>query len=525
MGICAQSQRKMSRQDHYEYQQPQQAKLQVHYQGPQQMAIGRMEEDVNSRVQDNRQMMGLERMAQGMGSNDQDKEKDIFSIPSKQRNSIQQQQKAVLGSQILISDVCKKCKKHIREGQKVTIKPCKHLYDINCFTDHFKEHKTCCTKDKIIINQAKYPKVQVNEIMKYKLKQLIANIKTFIVVQCPTQFCSFLFIYQKECNKNQKKKFYCPRCQQEMVYDGKMCKFIDQQTVQNDNNVSDTQIFLKLKTVDIGCSVQEHWRITDVLVMLSCNHQWCKKCLFVYYKDCLAAVCHCGNRYSKKIFDQINYDEEWNDIYDRQLQIIMQESKLSWQFCKNNCGFFFECKNMHEDSYCIKCDQIKTCNKCKKEVQSQHIQVNQCNHYYHLLCSYDLVEQNNLKNLSCLCGQKLDSDVKIEMNITCIICQRYDDNLIMFQCSHFIHQECLQNNLQAFSSFKCIVCLIPIDNMIYEPKLLSIRDTLIQMKQYSNQNYVVKSNIVQQNKEQVNLVGNQQIQTYQVIISKNNGQK
>ncbi|CAK94894.1 unnamed protein product (macronuclear) [Paramecium tetraurelia] len=473
-----------------------------------------------------------------------DKESNIqhmqkYNIPpDNQSNHIQQQQIVERGnsiykqnqntSQILISDVCKKCQKHIGEAQKVVIQSCNHLYDINCFTDHFKEHKTCCTETKIIINQAKYPKAQVNEIMKHKLKQLIANIKNNIVVQCPTQFCSFLFIYRKEYNKNQKKKFYCQRCQQEMVYDGKMCKFIDLQTVQNDNNVSDTQIYLKLETIQFGCQIQDHLRVSTNQIILPCNHDWCKKCLFVNYKDCLTAVCHCGHRYPKNIFDQISDKEEWNDIYDRQLQIIMWESKYSWQFCKNNCGFFFECKNMDDDCYCIKCDSIKTCNKCKKEIYSQYIQVNQCNHYYHLLCSFSLLMENNLKNLSCLCNQKIDNDIKVEMNIICIICQKYEDNLIMLQCCHFIHQECLENNLQAFSSFRCNVCLIPIDNIIYEPRLLSIRDKLISMKKYSNQNNLLKSDIVFQNKQEANLVGNQQLQQYhnqQVIINNNYGYK
>lgn len=34
--------------------------------------------------------------------------------------------------------------------------------------------------------------------------------------------------------------------------------------------------------------------------------------------------------------------------------------------------------------------------------------MNKCNHYYHLLCSYDLLKDNKLKDMSCLCHVKID---------------------------------------------------------------------------------------------------------------------
>ncbi|CAD8132996.1 unnamed protein product [Paramecium pentaurelia] len=394
-------------------------------------------------------------------------------------------QKDLSARQLQIDQVCAVCNKHVNQQKTIQIKKCKHIYDIHCFTNHFQENKKCCSDEKIIINETEYPKAQVNEIMKYQLNQLITKIQDkMIVVQCQTQFCSFLFFYLKVQNLQQSKKFYCIRCNQTMKYDKKMCKFIDQQTAFKNQNQNDAQVYNKLEFESYECQIEDHLIKTNILIILPCSHQWCKICLFLYYKDCLKAICYCGERYPTSIVKQINQENEWDDIYEKQLDIIQKEAKISWQFCKNNCGFFSEIKNLDDSFYCIKCDPIKICQKCQQDVQSQYVTMNQCQHYYHLLCSLELLMENQLSNMKCLCGVKLDEDTKKnEMNIICFYCQKYDDDLIMLQCCHFIHKECLEANLEFFSSFLCPLCDIPLGNILFEPKLQLIGQKLIDMHQ------------------------------------------
>ncbi|CAD8103315.1 unnamed protein product [Paramecium sonneborni] len=355
--------------------------------------------------------------------------------------------------------LCKLCSKQINKDKSIKIEQCGHYFDINCFIYHFKEQRICCRGQKIKLNEKVYPKPQVDEIMKNQLKQIKFGAKKS--VQCSTQYCPFIFIYQKELNKSQSMSYFCDKCSSYKSYDQEMCQFIKKQTAQKNENGSDQQsIGNQQNKVHNNCSQIEH---QNAQTTLPCNHKKCKECLFQEFKQNLKAQCDCGKNYSTNIFKSQKRNE-LQEIYDKQLEQIMQGTNLSWQFCRQNCGFFYNNQDTNNKfSYCIKCDEIKVCYKCKYELFSEYIAIPECNHNYHLICSIEILMNNKLKDLSCCCGTILDINTKKSLNIKCLKCNEYDDNLMMLECFHFIHKKC--RNLE---QSECQICRVPFNQQIID---------------------------------------------------------
>ncbi|CAD8068432.1 unnamed protein product [Paramecium sonneborni] len=383
---------------------------------------------------------------------------------------------------------CNKCGKY---NLNLLQAKCGHYYHMSCLIEKRMESKLCQCNNHIgklnLIDQNAHMfflKEQVRIIPQLYYQQ---NNKNYQFVFCSGKQCCFFFIYVPQFNFNQSKEYFCDVCNRMRLYNEQICQSIDE-----------NQIPLKLQIYpQIVSNFVTPKKSNKGWIKLICGHYWNKQELFQFYQISLRSICYCQQRYSVKVFDKsdlqlesdyisqksksklIYQKQDVNKIHQNQLMRILQSSKYNTQFCKNNCGFLY-IENMEQDNsnpLCFNCD---FCQKCHSPLFSNFIKMNDCNHSLHLLCASELINTEKLGESKCVCGKLMNNQTKINLNVECIICHKYDHVLKLLDCQHYIHLNCFEKNLFLFKSFCCFICEIPMltflsDKNVQFKKLKEVR--------------------------------------------------
>ncbi|CAD8064421.1 unnamed protein product [Paramecium primaurelia] len=319
------------------------------------------------------------------------------------------------------------------QNQNLVKLKCDHYYHIHCLIQKRMNSYNCICKEsirqlnkiddsihKLFLQQQVQMLFQKNSNQKNQLYQFVS---------CPSRQCTFYFIYDSKLNVNKSINFFCIQCNGFRQYDEQLISRNDRklQVLNQIPQTNQIQIFKQQQS----------------------------------------------DQLQKNNYQKLNHHQEQNinkeqleEKYQQQLLRIIESTKLQIKFCHNNCGFMYVENNTYDinDNLCQNCN---FCYKCDGKLFQDFIQIKKCNHYYHILCTYKLVDPNNIQSLKCYCDQQIDDEeTKIQLNIICMICGKYDPNLKQLDCQHYVHLNCISNNSIKFSSFTCYICEIPILNFL-----------------------------------------------------------
>ncbi|CAD8165111.1 unnamed protein product [Paramecium octaurelia] len=315
---------------------------------------------------------------------------------------------------------CYHCK---RNGQNLLKAACGHVYHEICLISKRNDSNKCnCGKE---IGQ-------LNKIDE-KVHQLFLSYQAQVIVQrnqnklqmnekkqqqffhCPKKGCSFYFIQDQKPGQAYNLEYFCDQCNIKLRY--------DQKKSDNINEISNAQ--------------------TNQQQVLS-------------------------QQSTKTKIDP-----------QEQLQLLIEANQQQFTFCKNNCGFVYIENNSYDTSNSL-CENCDYCHKCTRQLFSDFISIKNCKHRFHLLCANTLIiNPDKLESLKCKCERLIDDeDIKIELNIKCIICGKYDTNLKKLPCNHYIHLDCIFDNSIQFSDFRCCICKIPILEFLQSPQHKHIHDKI-----------------------------------------------
>ncbi|CAD8163906.1 unnamed protein product [Paramecium pentaurelia] len=313
------------------------------------------------------------------------------------------------------------------QNQNLVKLKCNHYYHIHCLIKKRMNSYNCiCNKS---IRQLNKIDVRIHILFLQQQVQMLfqknSNQKNqlYQFVSCPNRQCTFYFIYDSKLNVNQSINFYCIECNSFRQY--------YEQLINNNDR--------KLQVLN---QIQQTNQIQIIKQQSS-------------------------DQLQKNNQQKLNHHkEQLEKKYQQQLLRIIESKKLQIKFCNNNCGFMYVENNTYDisDNLCQNCN---FCYQCDGKLFQDFVQIKKCNHYFHILCTFNLVDPNNIQSLKCYCDQKIDDDeTKIQLNIICMICGQYDPNLKQLDCQHYVHLNCISNNSIKFSSFMCYICEIPILNFL-----------------------------------------------------------
>ncbi|CAK73801.1 unnamed protein product (macronuclear) [Paramecium tetraurelia] len=332
--------------------------------------------------------------------------------------------------------MCHHCKKHDFNLLKLA---CEHHYHEICLISKKMDSNKCiCGKD---IGQLNKINEQVHRLFLTYQAQMIVQLnqnklqinetKQQQFFRCPKKGCSFYFIQDQKPQQGQLQEYFCDQCNCKLQYDLLKSDFSnaksDASTIQPPKG---DQTNVKSDAVKIQPQVPP--------------------------------------QQSTKI----------KPDYLFQLHKIIEAKQQPFKFCRNDCGFMYIENNSYNigNSLCENCD---FCHKCYRLLFSDFISLKKCKHKFHLLCANSVINPDKLESLNCDCGEPIDDeDIKIEFNISCMICGKFDKNLKRLDCQHYIHLDCIQDNSFQFSDFLCFICKIPILEFLKSSKHQKIHNQI-----------------------------------------------